>query len=200
MVGLHPRAVARVLCATLDYTDMIRFLSLPLLLSALFLLSGCGPKLSPLTQRLVEEEQWAEPELQRIQFYLSEDLVLTRELRSGGTTITQGRVKMLDGRQVEELVFRARTPGVYTFSPKTNRIAVSFEGNDNNFLVFGPNPKNGNRYTLMARDWTRRSGTVTYAGREWRVSASDAFTNLLIPIKSTRKRDVNGRVVGGRKL
>ncbi len=171
-----------------------------LLVFATFLLTGCGPKLSPLTQRLIEDQEWAQPELQRIQFYLSEDLVLTRELRSGGTTITRGQVKLVDGREVEEVVFKARTPGVFTFQPKTNRIAISFESNNDNYLVFGPNPKNGNRYTLLASDWTRSSGTVNYAGKEWRVSSSDAFANLLIPIKEIRDRDVKGRVVGGRKL
>lgn len=170
---------------------------LPLLV---LLLSGCGPKLRPLTQRLIDDEGWGQDELRRIQFYLSEDLVLRRELRQGGTSIVDGRVRVVDGRNVEELIFRARTPGVFTFSPKTNRLAVSFESNDNNYLIFGPNPRNGNRYTLLANNWERSNGTVTYAGKEWRVTSADAFANLLIPIRQIRDRDRRGRVVGGRRL
>ena len=165
-----------------------------------FMFSSCGPKLSPLTQRLVDDQDWTETELKRIQFYLSEDLVLTRELRNGNSTIRNGQVKVIDGREVEQMIFKRNTPGVFVFSPKTQRMAVSFERNDENYLVFGPNPKAGQRYTLLASDWNRRSGSVTYAGRTWRVNASDAYASLLIPLKRLRNRDVSGKVVGGRKL
>ncbi|MFT5997911.1 MAG: hypothetical protein ACI81P_000356 [Neolewinella sp.] len=162
--------------------------------------SSCGPKLSPLTQRLVDDQSWSEDELKRIQFYLSEDLVLTRELRDGKSEIRNGQVKIIDGREVEQIVFKRNTPGVFVFSPKTQRIAVSFERNDEDFLVFGPNPKAGNRYVIMAADWNRRNGSVSYAGKKWRVNSSDAYASLMIPLKRLRSKDVNGKVVGGRKL
>lgn len=165
-----------------------------------FLFSSCGPKLSPLTQRLVEDQNWTQDELKRIQFYLSEDLVLTREVRNGNSEIRNGQVKIVDGREVEQLVFKRNTPGVFVFSPKTQRMAVSFERNDENFLVFGPNPKAGNRYVIMAADWDRRNGSVTYAGKKWRVNSSDAYASLMIPLKRLRNSDVSGKVVGGRKL
>ncbi len=165
-----------------------------------FLFSSCGPKLSPLTQRLVDDQNWSQDELKRIQFYLSEDLVLTREIRNGNSEIRNGQVKIIDGREVEQLVFKRNTPGVFVFSPKTQRMAVSFERNDENFLVFGPNPRAGNRYVIMAADWDRRNGSVTYAGKKWRVNSSDAYASLMIPLKRLRNSDVNGKVVGGRKL
>lgn len=164
------------------------------------LFSSCGPKLRPLTQRLVDDQNWTQDELKRIQFYLSEDLVLVRELRNGNSEIRNGQVKIIDGREVEQLVFKRNTPGVFVFSPRTQRIAVSFERNDENYLVFGPNPKAGNRYVIMAADWDRRNGTVTYAGKKWRVNSSDAYASLLIPLKRLQNSDVRGKVVGGRKL
>lgn len=164
------------------------------------LFSGCGPRLSPLTQRLVDDQNWTQDELKRIQFYLSEDLVLVRELRNGNSEIRNGQVKIIDGREVEQIVFKRNTPGVFVFQPKTQRMAVSFEKTDDNFLVFGPNPKAGNRYVIMAADWDRRSGTVTYAGKTWRVNAADAYASLMIPLKRLRNNDVTGKVVGGRKL
>ncbi|MEM1359027.1 MAG: hypothetical protein AAGF89_12550 [Bacteroidota bacterium] len=177
---------------------MFRLLSALLLFSLLF--SSCGPKLSPLTQRLIEDQSWQESDLKRIQFYLSEDLILTRELRDGNTEIRNGQVKIIDGREVEQMVFKRNTPGVFVFSPKTQLMAVSFERSDEDFLVFGPNPKAGNRYTLRASEWNRRNGTVTYSGKKWRVSSRDAFASLMIPLKRLRNQDVNGRVAGGRKL
>ncbi|NJC27316.1 hypothetical protein [Neolewinella antarctica] len=169
-------------------------------LASLLFLTSCGPKLSPLTQRIVSEQNWTSAEFERIQFYLSEDLVLTRELRNGNTQITNGQVRVINGKDVEQVVFPAKTPGVFVFSPKTERVAVSFESNNDNYLVFGPNPNAGNTYVLLAQDWDRRSGSVTYAGKTWRVSTSNAFASLMIPLKELREKKVNGRVVGGRKL
>lgn len=172
-----------------------------LLVSATVLLSmSCGPKLSPFTQRLYETQRWEEEDLRRIQFYLSEDVVLQRALTQDRSQIRNGSVKVINGREVEQVVFRRNTPGVFIFSPKDERVAVSFEDDNDNFLVFGPNPKNGDRYSLLANDWTRRSGKVTYAGREWDVSSADAFASLLIPLKRIREGDTRGRVVGGRKV
>ena len=176
------------------------FRTCALLLTCIFLFTSCGPRLSPFTQRLYEDQGWDEPDLRRIQFYLSEDVILTRELRSDRSTITRGTVKVIDGREVEQIVFKRNTPGVFTFSPKSQRMAISFEDNNDNYLVFGPNPKNGDRYSLLASDWNRNSGQVTYAGREWRVSSADAFASLLIPLKRIREGDTKGRVVGGRKI
>jgi hypothetical protein len=79
-------------------------------------------------------------------------------------------------------------------------MAVSFEKTNDNFLVFGPNPKAGNRYVIRAADWDRRSGSVSYAGKQWRVNAADAYASLMIPLKRLRNKDVSGKVVGGRKL
>lgn len=164
--------------------------------------SACGPRLSPFTQRLYEEQNWDKSDLGRIQYYLSEDLVLTRELRGGSSEIRNGQIKIVDGREVEQLVFRKNTPGVFVFAPKPGRLAISFESNDENYLIFGANPKAGNRYTLLAGEWSQRGrfGRVSYAGRQWRVSTADAMAAILVPLKRQRNRDVNGRVVGGRKV
>lgn len=177
---------------------MIRIITALALFTIFF--SSCGPKLSPLTQRLVEAQNWSEDELKQIQFYLSEDLILSREARDGTSEIRNGQVKIIDGREVEQVVFKRNTPGVFVFSPKTQRMAVSFERDDENYLVFGPNPKAGNRYVILASEWGRRSGKVTYAGKQWRVNSSDAYASLLIPLKRLRNQDVKGKVVGGRKL
>ncbi|MEM6395813.1 MAG: hypothetical protein AAF741_05665 [Bacteroidota bacterium] len=163
-------------------------------------LTACGPRLSPYTQRLYEDQGWNENDLRRIQFYLSEDLVLSREARGGSSTITRGQIKIVDGREVEQVVIKRNTPGVFLFSPRENRMAVSFESSDDLFLIFGPNPRTGNRYTLRGSEWNRSGGKVTYAGQEWFVGGGDALAFLRVAIKRQRNRDVNSRVAGGRKI
>jgi hypothetical protein len=172
-----------------------------LFVGSLLLLTSCGPRLSPFTQRLYEDQRWTEQDLERIQFYLSEDIVLTRELRGGSSDIIRGEIKVVDGREVEQLVIRRKTPGVFLFSPREERFAIAFEdGGSDRFLIFGPNPRAGGRYTLRASDWNRTSGTVTYDGRKWRVSSADAFAALMVDMKRIRNQNVRSRVAGGRRI
>ncbi len=170
-------------------------------LGLVFLFSSCGPTLSPFTQSLYEENNWSENQLKQIQFYLSKDIVLFRELSAGTSEIIEGEIKIVDGQKRDQITFKSGTPGVFMFSPKTNRFAVSFENEgDDRFLIFGPSPKASNRYVLMASDWNRRNGTVTYAGRKWTVDASNAFASLLVDLKRLHDVDVNTRVVSGRRI
>ncbi len=164
-------------------------------------LSSCGPTLTPFTQRLYEENNWTESELKRIQFYLSDDVVLRRELSGSKSEIVSGEIKMIDGQRVDEIVIRDGTPGVFMFSPKSDRFAVSFEeGGDESFLMFGPNPKAGDRYVLLASDWNRRTGKVTYAGKKYSVGSNSAFASLLVDLNKTRQVSINRRTARGRTV
>jgi len=164
-------------------------------------LAACSPTLTPFTQRLYDQYDWTEPELQRIQFYVSDDIVLRRELTGGQSEIISGEIKVVDGREVEEVIIRRNTPGVLLFTPKKNRFAISFEseGNDR-YLIFGPNPKAGNRYALLASEWRRRVGTVTYEGRKFDVGSGSAFASLMVDLKKVRKISVSSRTARGRKV
>jgi hypothetical protein len=173
--------------------------SLPLLLIGLFLAS-CSPRLTPFTQRLYEESGWTKAELKRIQFYLSEDIVLKRSLSGGSSEIVNGKIKIENGQEIEEVVIPKMTPGVFVFSPKEKRFAISFEDSDARFLMFGPNPKAGNKYVLLASEWKNRRGKVQYDDKTWRVSADDAVSSLLVDLKKVRKVSVSSRTAGGRKV
>lgn len=169
--------------------------------SLLFLFSSCRPTLSPFTQNLYEENNWSEDQLKQIQFYLSKEIVLFRELSAEKSEIIEGEIKIVNGKKRDQITFKNGTPGVFMFSPKTNRFAVSFENEgDDRFLIFGPSPKASNHYVLMASDWNRRNGTVTYAGKKWTVDASDAFTTLLVDLKRLHDVDVNTHMASGRRI
>ncbi len=162
-------------------------------------LSSCSKKLNYFTQDLYEEYDWSVDELKRVQFYLSEDIVLYRELESESVAIDDGKIKFEDGRKVEEVVFEKGTPGVLSFSPKENRFAVSFD-DDDRFLMFGPNEKAGGRFVLLAKDWDRRVGKVTYGDLTYRTSTSSAFASLLVDVDKVGSTDYRKEKVGGRKV
>lgn len=162
--------------------------------------SACSNKLSYFTEDLNERYRWTEDELKKIQFYVSQDIVMKREISGGDREIVSGKIKIEDGRQIEEVVIRKGTPGAYLFSPKEERFAIGFEESNERYLIFGPSPKYSDRFVLMASDWDRRSGSVTYDNKTWRVSSDNAYAALLVDLRKINKVDVNSRVAKGRKV
>lgn len=164
-------------------------------------LGACSPKLSPFSQRLVDQNRWSEDDLRQIQFYLSDDIVLFRDYTRGSSEIVSGEIKMVNGRQVEEIKIPKGTPGVLLFQPKTNRMAVSFEeGKDARYLMFGPNPKRGKNYVLLASDWNNRRGKVKYDGKTYYTSANSAAATLLVDLTKRGKTSYKTRSAKGRKI
>lgn len=157
--------------------------------------------LTPFTKSLYESHNWTERDLNRIQFYLSDDIVLRRELTGGQQEIINGDVKIIDGRRVEIVRIPKGTPGVMEFSPdEDDRIAVRFEEGGNRYLMFGPNPKFGGNYMLLASEWTVNSGKVTYEGIAYRTRSNSQLATLMINLKKLGKTDVNSRTAGGVKI
>lgn len=168
---------------------------------AMMAFSACSPNLTPFTESLYNKNQWQESELKRIQFYLSDDIVLRRELSGSKSEIVSGEIKMIDGRQVEEVVIPRLTPGVLQFMPKSDRFAISFEeGGNERFLMFGPSPKVDGRYVLLASEWNRRTGIVTYEGKKWRVGNDGAYASLMVDLKKANRVSVDSRRATGRRV
>lgn len=169
-------------------------------LLALAMFSSCSSKLTYFTEDLNTRYRWTEDELKKIQFYVSQDIVMKREVTGGSTDIISGKIKIEDGRQIEEVVIRKGTPGAFLFSPKEGRFAVGFEESNERYLMFGPSPKYSDRFVLLASDWDRRKGSVTYDNKTWSVSSDNAYAALLVDLRKINKVDVNSRVAKGRKV
>lgn len=166
------------------------------LLFGLFLLASCS-NLSPFTKSMYERYQWTEDELQRIQFYLSDPIVLRRELQGGTKEIINGDVKIIDGKEVEVITIPKGTPGILEFSPDKKRMAIRFEEGGDRYLMFGPNPKYSGKYMLLASEWNRASGKVTYEGNTYRAVDNSQLATLMIDLKKLGKTDVKSRRADG---
>ena len=161
---------------------------------------GCSPRLTPLRESLRTEQGWGERDLSQIQFYLSEDLTLYRQRRDGRTLIEGGRVRLRDGREVVEYVFERGTPGLVLQQREGGRLAVGFEADESRFLIFGPNRKRDGLYTLLAKEWDRNEGTLTYAGQDWKVNARDADVHLQLDLRRSGQTKVKRGKASGRRL
>jgi hypothetical protein len=169
---------------------------------SLILISACSQNLRPFNQRMYEKYRWTKEELKKIQFYLSEDLVLYKKSNSRDSRIQEGSVVINSEIHGEKIKFKSGTPGVFLFSPKTNRLAISFSDDEdsNKYLMFGPNDRLNGDFALLAKEWEKRGGTVTYNNQEYFVNSTDAMCTLLIDIKKASKVSYTVKVEKGRRI
>ncbi len=167
---------------------------------SLFWLLGCGPTYRPFTEDLHRSYTWDEKDLQKVQFYLSNDIVLTRSLSKGESVIEGGKVRLEEGRRIEEVIFKEGTPGVLIFMPKEDRMAISFDRGNDKYLMFGPSPKQNGRYVLLASSWDSRKGEVTYDGKKYKTASRSALAGLLIDLKKVQRVTVSRKKAPGRTI
>lgn len=179
----------------------MKYTSILTIFIAMLAFNSCSPSLTPFTQKLYEDYRWTEDDLKRIQFYLSEDIVLRRKFTDGESRIQDGKIKTIQGEKVEELIFPRGTPCVYLFSPKTQRFAISFEASEPpKYLMFGPNPKYSNRFMLLGKEWDRHSGTITYNGVNWYTTTASAVSCLLVDLQKANVLEHQTKVVKGQRV
>ena len=168
----------------------------------LMTIASCSSKLTPFTQDLYEKENWSVSELKRIQFYLSDDVVLRREMvRGESSNISEGKILVENGHRIEEIRIPANTPGVLLFMPKEDRFAVGFDALDDDlYLMFGPNPSMRQRYALLASEWSRNEGRVHYNGNLYDVDSRSGLATLMVDMKKTGTTEYSARKVSGRKI
>lgn len=172
-----------------------------ILLCLSLLAISCSKNLTPFTQDLYDKYRWSDEELKHIQFYLSEDITLYKTDKNSSATIEDGKIKVTKENSGDIVVIKKGTPGVFLFTPKSNRFAISFsESDDQKYLMFGPNAKNSNRFSLLAKDWEKHIGTVTYNNELYRVTNESAFSSLLVDMTKIVKESQSTKVVKGRKV
>jgi hypothetical protein len=162
--------------------------------------AACSPIYSYFTDDLYRQQKWTQDDIQRIQFYLSKDIVLSRSLSEGETKIKEGKIIVKDGQQVEQVVIKSGTPGVLVLMPKDDRFGISFEDDDNAYLMFGPNPKIENRYALLAQEWEQDAGQVHYKGNLYSVDSESAFACLKVDLKKTGSDEYQTHKATGRTV
>jgi hypothetical protein len=167
----------------------------------MILITSCAPSLRYYTKDLQDDSRWTDSALKKIQFYVSGDIFLWRDVTRGESVISNGKIKIIDGREVEEVVIKKGTPGIFLFSPKSNHYAISFDAKDKSaFLVFGPSEKVNNRYVLLAKEWATNYGKVTYGDKMYHTGAESAYVYLMVNVDRSGRTTVSRSAAGGRKV
>jgi hypothetical protein len=164
-----------------------------------FLIS-CAPQHIPFTQQLREQHNLKPEELKSIQFYLSNDLVLSRGDQKLKKETNDGELTVLKDAMVEEFIFKAGTPCVIQEVVDGNRVMVSFEKGGNKFLVFGSLKNRDGYYTLQAFDWSKDKGKVNYGEKIYLTSKGSRDVFLVLKMKSLEKFKLDQKVVKGQEI
>lgn len=168
-----------------------------------FGISSCKPvpQKSVFTQKLYKDSGLSKDDLQRVQFFIDRDIVIYRVLNSSDSRVEGGKITIRGGENVEEIVIKRGTKGALVYMPKDDRLGISFDAtSDEKYLMFGPNPKNYNRYSLLATEWQNGIGTVTYGDAKWKTISGNAYAALLVDLSNYRKTEVNTQVPKGREV
>ncbi len=168
-------------------------------LAAILTLGSCSAYLTPYTSATQSKTNFGETELKKVQFYLDGDITLYRDVNSSDLEITSGEIKMIDGRQVEQIVIKSGTPGVIVKAENRDIFQVSFDA-DGSFLRFGVNKDYNGRYTMMAKRWDGRVGIVDYAGKEYKSTPESIYAYLSVNMKKIDNTSVESREAGGRTI
>ena len=162
--------------------------------------ASCTPQLVPYSQKLQRETGLGERQLRQVQFYNSHRIVLFRELGKSTSEIVSGEIKIIDGKQVEQIVINPLTPGVLINTSDGKRFGISFEQGPDRYLVFGLNPRKAGTYTIFARDWKNNTATIDYDGKEFRLAPESSESMLLVNLKKLNQHKVHSRTVSGRSV
>lgn len=173
--------------------------TLLLFASTLIFLSSCTT-LTPFTQDIYEDLAISDDDIKSVQFYLSQDIVLYKTMDTDEAYIEDGKISLKERQRAKEILIARGTPGVILFLPKEDRFAVSFDNEDGSYLIFGPNERLNDSYTLLGKEWNDGVGKVTYGGEVYTTSSRNAIAALLVNVRKFESHSVKRRQAKGRRI
>lgn len=179
-----------------------------LILSATVFLSSCSLNRMYFTVSSKQEIEKAGVDLTQVQFYNSEEIVLARQISKEEIKVAEGKVRVENGRNIEEIIIPANTPGVCELNDEKT-LKVSFETGDGRSIPFLVERRNdivvaGSYFKIGAKEWTRTSrgrrvGKLDYGGQIYDVVGGTG-SRLMIDKAVLNKVERKTHVAKGRKL
>lgn len=181
-----------------------------ILLGSIFI--SCSKKITPaettvvqltdFTDALVKKYDWSPADLAKIQFYISKEVLLTKNLSSNYSEIKNGVVLVGGEKHNEEIKLPEGTPGVFIRLTSNGSYAMSFDTlHPQELLFFGANPSQGGTYTLSTKqDNSTNTRSVNYLGNLWNVTASSLYAGLQVDLKQALNETREKTIMSGRTV
>lgn len=167
----------------------------------LALTSCSSTHFQPYSDQMISDLNLAKGDVGKLQFYVSRNIVLYNEAGSKSTSIVNGAIVNNGNKKVEKVVIQRGTPGTLVFQPKSDRFGISFDkGDDKKFLMFGPDSKGSQRYTLLAKSWEGDRGLITYGDQTYSTSLANSNAYIMVKLSATNKVNVTQEVAAGRAI
>lgn len=171
-------------------------------------LTSCSTSRIYFTVETKQQVEKASVPLTQVQFYNSEEIVLIRQMSSEEFGVEKGRIKIQNGRQVEEVIIPRNTPGICELHDEKT-LKVSFDKGNDNALAFLVERRNdmvtpGSHFKLGAKEWVttdrgNKVGKLDYEGKVFTLIRG--FNSRLLIDKSVlTKEERDTKVAKGRKL
>jgi hypothetical protein len=169
-------------------------------LGTIILLSSCAAHKSYFTSDVRLRLERNHISTEKLQFYIDRNVELRREVSSRDAKVTDGKIKLVNGKYINIVKLKKGTPGVCT-GFYTNSLNVSFENGAGQYLPFGvPEYGTNNIYQIMAQNWINGTGKVMYEGNTYFIQPGGVEARLLIDKSIIDKFDVKSRTMHGRKV
>ena len=182
--------------------------SLSLATLIVFTLSSCSLNRMLLTVDTKQQIEKAGVDIKQVQFYNSEEIILARQLNKEELKVAEGKVRIENGKDIEEIIIPANTPGICELNDEKT-LKVSFDAGDGKTIPFlverrGDVVTSGSYFKIGAKKWVRtdrgrKVGKIDYEGQIYNiVRGSESRLMIDKAVMNRVKRDT--RVAKGRKL
>lgn len=172
------------------------------------ILSSCSGNRLLFTVDTKQQIEKAGVDISQVQFYNSEEIVLARQISKEEVKVAEGKVRIENGRNIEEIIIPANTPGICELHDEKT-LKVSFDAGDGKSLPFlverrGDMVVEGSYFKIGAKEWTRTSrgrkvGKVDYDGQIFNMVRGSG-ARLMVDKAVLNKVNRNTKVAKGRKL
>ena len=163
--------------------------------------TSCSQKIV-FTAKLRNKLEKQDVNLKDIQFYNSDKITLEREEeRPEEYSVRSGTVKVEEGRIMEEIIIKKKTPGVCV-EVHPYHLNISFEPGSDKVLKFGRKAGRHltNTFKLYAKEWKGERGKIQYGDTTYQTDKKAASSHLLVKKSQVYELIREKRVAEGRKI
>ena len=182
--------------------------SLSLATLIVFTLSSCSLNRMLLTVDTKQQIEKAGVDIKQVQFYNSEEIILARQLNKEEIKVAEGKVRIENGKNIEEIIIPANTPGICELNDEKT-LKVSFDAGDGKTIPFlverkGDVVTSGSYFKIGAKKWVRTNrgrkvGKLDYEGQVYNI-VRGVESRLMIDKAVLNRVKRETRVAKGRKL
>jgi len=168
-----------------------------ILLLLLIISYSCTDKIV-FTQDLRNSIEVKRLDLNKVQFYNSDEIVLRRELSRDSAMLAMGELKFEKGQIIDEVVIKRETPGTCEKYDKKS-ISIAFEEGEGKLIRFVKEEKS-NTYVLYMVPDAQNYGTLDFDSLRFYVRKGGANAKLLIKKDEKYIDEYNQTILKGKTV